>query len=336
MIDAPFTYRVEVYRDGVLLECAVASLGACFEDALWHGVLAGRFANDGSVPRLSAFPVWASSGPPAVKGFRLEAAGEVAGQYDLNAFAAQVQSVIRTLVSSKVLADKAQVEWRVVAVKEAAGDKPRFRSRLSRAPYPLRAGVLPEARSGELSVMFEPGVLDTIRQATVAAYPCEVAGLLVGELVFDPERRAVELTVRDQLPITAGAGGSSAGHFSFGPESFLSARRAAGELGSGAPCGWWHTHPPCKDCVSKPDCLADMVFFSADDHQVQASAFPATYAVALVAGKVRDQPAGDPGFRLYGWKRGSMVERELRIRGTAGGQRGESLAPMQREREVST
>ena len=336
MTDTPFTYCVEVYRDGVLLESAVASLGPCFEDALWHGILAGRFPNDGSVPRLSAVPLWASSGPPAVKGFRLETAGEAAGHYDLNAFAPRAQGVIRNLLLNKVLVDKEQVEWNVVAVAESTDDEPRFRSRLSRAPYPLQVGGLPGAQPDALSTVFEPAVLDAIRRGIVEAYPCEVAGLLVGDLVFDPARRAVELTVKDQLPVSAGAGGASGGHFSFGPESFRSARNAVDELENGVTCGWWHSHPPCKDCRAKPDCMADMVFFSADDMQVQASAFPATYAVALVGGKVRAQPAGNPGFRLYGWQRGSIVERELRVLGLADAQDGESLASAQRDEEVST
>lgn len=334
MNETPYTYSVEVHRDGALLERGVASLGPCLEDALWHGVLAGRFPNDGSVPQLSAVPLWASSGPPVVTGFRVEAAGETAGQYDLNAFAPQAQALIRNLLLNKVLVDKEEVEWNVIAIAESMDDKPRFRSRLSRAPYPLQVGVLPEALPGEVSAVFEPTVLDAIRRVIVAAYPCEVAGLLLGELVFDPERRAVELTVKNQLPITAGAGGASGGHFSFGPESFLSARRAVGSGEKGVPCGWFHSHPPCKDCAAKPDCLTDMVFFSADDMQVQASAFPASYAVALVGGKVRDRPATDPGFRLYGWQRGSIVERALRVTGTAGARRGKSLTAAEGEKEA--
>jgi proteasome lid subunit RPN8/RPN11 len=335
MADRSFTYCVEVYRDGVLLESAVASLGPCFEDALWRGVLAGRFPNDGSVPRLCAVPLWASPGPPAVKGFRLEAAGATVGEYDLNVFAPQAQSVIRNLLLNKVLLDKEQVEWSVVAA-ESPEDPPRFRSRLSRAPYPLRIGALAGASPGDVSIMFEPTVLDAIRDAVAAAYPCELAGLLVGELIFDPERHAVELTVKDQLTVTAGAGGSSSGHFSFGPESFLSARRAVDRLDNGVTCGWWHSHPPCKDCRAKPDCPADMVFFSTDDQQVMASAFPAAYALALVGGKVRDRPAGDPGFRLYAWQRGVVAERELLVRGATQARRDDSPASAERAREVRT
>jgi hypothetical protein len=109
------------------------------------------------------------------------------------------------------------------------------------------------------------------------------------------------------VAVPAGQGGASGAHFAFGAESFAAARRALAE-GPLACVGWYHSHPPCARCPENPGCAADFVFFSAADVQVHATAFPAGYMVALVAGKVRARPATDPGFRLYCWSEGAIGE----------------------------
>jgi len=72
--------------------------------------------------------------------------------------------------------------------------------------------------------------------------------------------------------------------------------------------GWHHEHVACADCALTPTCERDTIFFSSDDYAVHASAFPRAYHVALVAGKLRERPARDPGFRLYGWDCGEIRE----------------------------
>jgi hypothetical protein len=151
-------------------------------------------------------------------------------------------------------------------------------------------------------------------RTVVAAATVECAGLLVGHIVHDPERSAAALTITTQIPVPAGQGGASNTHFAFGPGSFRAAKQALNSFTNGCvSAGWWHSHPPCENCPQNPTCVADTVFFSPDDMQVHASAFSAAFAVALVAGKVRDRRALDPGFRLYGWQGGAIRERALRI-----------------------
>jgi hypothetical protein len=114
------------------------------------------------------------------------------------------------------------------------------------------------------------------------------------------------------VPLPAGRHGASNLHFAFGPESFRLAREMVARTANGAAAaGWWHSHPPCEKCPSQPACTADTVFFSLDDVRVHASAFQSAHMVGLVAGKVRDRPATDPGFRLFGWHNGTMVQRSL-------------------------
>jgi proteasome lid subunit RPN8/RPN11 len=186
---------------------------------------------------------------------------------------------------------------------------------MSRAPYPLRPGRLDDLPPGTFAVAIERNVLAAIRDRVLGAAAVERAGVLAGQLVHDRERGAALLEIRDQIAIEAGEGGASMTHFAFGANSFAAARRKIGELSEGVMvAGWWHSHPPCAECPRTPSCRAETIFFSADDAQVHAAAFPATYAVALVAGKLRDRPATDPGIALYAWSEGAVTEVPLRRR----------------------
>ncbi|MFQ5667697.1 MAG: hypothetical protein ACE5I7_14890 [Candidatus Binatia bacterium] len=314
MVDSLFTFTVEVRRGGQLLGAAVASLAPCVEDALFRGVLNGGLPNDGTVPAFTVAPVWAAPGPPAVAGVTLAHAGEPAGEYGLGPFAAKARAIIQDLLRRKVLKVGAHVEWSVIAAEQPPAPPPRFRARASRAPYPFEMGHLPKVTPGSFAVSVEPCVLRAIRKAVVTCFTAERAGLLVGSLVYDRDRAAAALAVTGQIPLAPAAGGASNIHFSLGPDSFRAAKKTLAEVANGASAvGWWHSHPPCAQCPMNPDCAADTVFFSPDDVQVHASAFSAAYMVALVAGKVRDRPAFDPGLRLYSWKDGAIIKRRLRV-----------------------
>jgi hypothetical protein len=84
--------------------------------------------------------------------------------------------------------------------------------------------------------------------------------------------------------------------------------------------------------MQQPRCEADSVFFSASDEWVHATAFPRAFMIALVAGKLQHLPARQPGFRLYGWESGRMVQRGFRILGLgADGFHGQADATAQEE-----
>jgi hypothetical protein len=136
----------------------------------------------------------------------------------------------------------------------------------------------------------------------------ESAALLLGTLLCDPRRSAARLLVQDEVELRAGRGGASQHHFCFDTSTFAGAREAARAKRDLVPVGWAHDHPACADCALRPACASDTIFFSSDDYAVHASAFPRAYQVALVAGKHRDRPARDPGFRLYGWSAGRICE----------------------------
>ncbi len=305
-----FEFRVGVRRNGALLRSGPASASPCVEHARWRAVLRGHCPNgEFAAPLLE--PVWARSGPPQVAGLRVTLSGTEPLIYAIGVFEARAHLLIRDLVREKQVKTDEVVEWEVEAIGVA--ERPaRFRGRAVRAPYPFRTARLDDVPEDSLAVVVERGVLREIRAQVLAAPATECAGVLAGTLTHDPARRAGRLTVTAQIPVTAGEGGTSRVHFAFGANSFSAARRALDAQGDGAiGAGWYHSHPPCADCPRTPACRVQTVFFSADDVQVHAAAFPSAYAVALVAGKLRDHPATAPGTSLYAWHEGKVAACDL-------------------------
>lgn len=318
-MSGPFAFSVGVHRQGALLRAAHASTVACLEDALWQGVLSGELRN-GDLPDMAIEPVWAEGGPPGVAGVRVVRPGAVTREYGLHVFEDRAHGIIRDLLKARELRADDVVEWAVEGMVEPAKPVPRFRGRTSRAPFPLRPGRLDDIPPGTLAVAIERDVLAAIRDRMLGAAAVECAGVLTGHLVHDRARGAARLEITGQVAVDAGERGASMTHFAFGANSFATARRMIAETGEGTmAAGWWHSHPPCADCPRNPSCQAATIFFSADDAQVHAAAFPAAYAVALVAGKLRDRPATDPGIALYAWSGATVQEVPLRrLAGDAG------------------
>jgi proteasome lid subunit RPN8/RPN11 len=312
-----FEFRVGVRRNGALLRSASASAGPCVEHARWRAVVLGQVPNGGFGSPLVE-PVWADSGPPQVAGLRLALEGSEPLTYGIGVFEARAHLVIRDLVREKTVRTDEVVEWEVEAI--GVPERPaRFRGRAVREPYPFRTGPLDDVPEASLAVVVERSVLREIRAQVLAAPAVECAGVLAGALTHDPARRAARLTIGAHIPVAAGDGGTSRVHFAFGVNSFSAARRALEARGGAAvAAGWYHSHPPCADCARNPECRVQTVFFSADDVQVHAAAFPSAYAVALVAGKLRDHPATAPGVSLYAWREGRVAACDLAAAGGDG------------------
>lgn len=330
MPESRLAFSVEVGRTGVRLGAAAAGIAACVEDAYFNAVLLGHLPNAGAIPDLIVSPTWAEGGPPHLAGLTLSDGNGLQAHYGLEVFAARARALIGDLLRERVVEANDSLHWSVIAAWEPVPSR-RLRARAVRAPYPFHTEELAHLQPGALAVELEPDVVAEIEARTAASSAVECAGLLVGRLSRDPERRAAALRITRQLPIAAGRRGASNVHFAFGPESFRSARERLASSGDGAiAAGWWHSHPPCEDCPRRQDCRADTVFFSADDVQVHASAFGAAYMIAAVAGKVRDRPAAEPGVRVFGWQSGVVVERPLAdlhaaLAGATAGERGHGI-----------
>ena len=309
-----FVYEIEVTREGEPVRVVPASVAACLEDGLFGAVISGRVANDGAVPPHALTPVWDAGGAPAVAALELRLGDAPARRYDAAVIAPQARACLAALLEEHAIEADDKVTWRLVAREKSVGAG-RFAARVSRAPWPLRAERLREGGAGELGIEIDRSVLTGLSADVAAADAIESAWLLAGTLCHDAERGTAALRVHASVGVEVGRGGASQHHFAFEPAAFVAARRAAAaQIGGMIPIGWAHSHPPCADCRSNAGCRVDTRFFSADDVEVHASAFTSPYMVGLVVGKVADQSATRPGFRLYGWRRAQVQERTYSVR----------------------
>jgi proteasome lid subunit RPN8/RPN11 len=315
--NAEVDFVIEVRRGAELLERERASLVACVEDARFREVLRGHIPNDGTAPPVAVAPCFKNGCAPEVEAFELRVADAQGERYDaMDVAAPQARALIRALLAEQRAQSGELLDWSVVA-RERAHEPAPFRVRASRAPYPLRDAALGDAPARSFRVDIQARVLREIRDAVSSAGTVERAGLLLGFLCHDRGREAAVLRVTHSVPLEAGSRGASELHFSLEPSSFVSAKRAVERSSDGAvPVGWVHSHPPCERCSENRACQAETVFFSAADVDVHASAFASPYMIALVAGKLRDLPADVPGFRLYGWERGRVVELGFTVSGS--------------------
>jgi hypothetical protein len=310
------TFAIEVQRgDGALVASVDASVSACVEDALFHGVQAGQLPNDGRLPALRLTPTWHETQRPAVTTLTIRLDGAPPRHYDRGVFAVQARALIHRLLREGKVAEGELLHWRVVAREDDDEDGHRC-SRTTRAPFPFEPAALPGLPRGAFEICFEARVLRHLRERVRAARTVERAELLLGRVAHDRERQALELRVVDAVPLAPGRGGSSNAHFAFDPRSFVAARRASEARGDGVrPVGWHHNHNPCAACLETPGCKVNWVFFSDSDREVHTSAFSRPLMVALVGGKVGHLPATQPGFRLYGWRNAHVIERSFRVVG---------------------
>lgn len=307
-----FEFSVVVSRDGEPVGSGLVSLGPCIEDALFHGVLSGGIPNDGTVPPFEILPRWKNEQDRSIEALALSFEGIPVRSYERRMFEAQARGVITALLVEKRLRKEDLVRWEVIAREPSASPRAGPTVRLRRSPYPLVQRALTHVPPDSFAIEIEASALAEIRRKVVEAGTVECAGLLVGEVFHDSVRRAGALHAGRSVDMKVGHGGASIRHFALDPGSFLSARDELAASGDGeVPVGWYHSHPQCAACEESSKCPASTVFLSTDDITVHMTAFSAPYMVALVAGKVPDLPATQPGFRLYSWQRGLVAEHAL-------------------------
>jgi hypothetical protein len=315
-------FSIEVRRDGKFIADRMASISSCTEAALFAEILAGRVANDGSMPSFIATPIWtgpspeppeAEPNPPAVEALELRCNDGPVHRYDRAVFAAQAGAFISDLVASKQLEAGDPVVWSVTACEDES-PAARFSARVTRDPLPLADAHLPDLSPGEVAAQLDASLLELLSQGFRESGPIERAWLLVGSVEHDSKQGAALIHGVTAVAVAQGRGGASQTHFAFEPGPFVEAReRAYREFDGLVPIGWAHTHPPCEACPQNPACPSDTRFFSAADVEVHTSAFPSAFMVALVVGKVGAAPATEPGFRLYGWRDAQMTEITYRV-----------------------
>jgi hypothetical protein len=291
-----------------VLGCAPAALGPFLEDAAFRGVLAGRLPNDGRAPHFELELRLAGPARDRIESIALHQSGEAVLRYPWTAFGSQARCLVEQLIAQRRLAPGESARWRV---RPAPGSPRRPRARLRAAPYPLHEAAL-GAGAGELDVVIAAAVLEARRARLLGGGGVESAALLLGEVERDSSTGAARVRVLEQIELVVGRAGASSTHFALDAGSFAAAAQAARTRPGKVCVGWFHDHPACAGCALSPGCARDTVFFSTEDYAVHASAFGRAYQVALVAGKLGDRPASEPGFRLYGWSGGQIAELPFR------------------------
>jgi hypothetical protein len=142
----------------------------------------------------------------------------------------------------------------------------------------------------------------------------EVGGFLLGHLRRDGETDGLFLEVTCHVPAEdTEATGTSV---TFTPATWARAREVVELRGEGEIfAGWVHSHPFrfCEQCPvpAPPECVAKVLFFSADDDFLMGLAFPRPFMVGLqTAVEPRlERALGHLPVRLYGWRDGEVVPR---------------------------
>lgn len=325
MIESGFRFSLVIADGGgsVVHREEVQDFQPCVEDLLFSGVIGGVLPNDGHRPPARLEPLWHSEAKGRVTGVRVELP-PLRKVYRIGIFRAHVWAL---LVERKLLGEETGPEsrfvWWVEATEACAPERGRrFRTSLSRQPYPIRRTALGAFGIGErpgagqgVALYVRQDVLAALREETARALEAERADILTGHVVQEAVGH-VAVVVTGRAPVQTGAGASRA-HFTFSPLTFVAAHQALDARADGSTIvGWHHSHPPpCgRPCLfNVPPCRTGMLFFSPDDHQVHRASFPAPYMLALVTGKEADRRADDPGIRAYAWRDGAIAEHEFTV-----------------------
>lgn len=317
---------IAIYAGDDEVDRTAASLALLREDTRLRSVVAGVTPNDGSMPELEVIPCWSDTGAPAIDALVLRGGG-IEERYRATAFESAARRRMVKVAAERGV-DPTALAWRLEghpSESEGANGRGNDRAidcpegRLTRHPYPLYIGRLAPLPGSPLhSVRVDETVQVAARRHLLDCRAVEVGALLLGSLCFDPELRRIEAHVTEYLPLEPSTEtGASSGHFGFGVETFRKAKAAIARANEGGDAstrgtrvvlGWSHTHLPCASCFATSECRNDTIFFSDDDCNVQASAFSLPYQCATVFGKLGDRPAIEPGFRIYGWRRGEIAE----------------------------
>ncbi len=176
----------------------------------------------------------------------------------------------------------------------------------------------------QIAVFVPREMIEETVQRMVRAGGEETGGILIGHLHRDPGRRQLFLEVTAQIP--AQHARQELTRLTFTPETWTAVDAALALRGKGEiQLGWWHSHPAshwCDDCPpeTRRRCKTAGApsgdFFSAHDVALHRTVFPRAYSIALVLSDGCGN-AGDPTWRLFGWRYGMVMARGFHLLGTA-------------------
>lgn len=268
-------------------------------------------------------PVWSEElGPPHCSGIRV-----MESEFSSDYFLELAQRRAAEYVATGDLARGDSYRYRVRAFPAQAGDaspdlrmEPPVSFGVEALPEPIPLGecrlddfLARSERIGEqdafdVPVFIAEEVLSEVSALAEQAGELETGGALVGLLHRDALLPEVFVEITAQIPARhAEARGAS---FAFTPETWAAADAAiALRGGRELMLAWWHSHPNfCRDCPEerRSACAFGRPFFSSEDRHLQRTCFPQAWQLGLL---VSDLPAIGFTPALFGWRKGSIVER---------------------------
>jgi len=347
-ISADYTFTLEIrdpHTGNILRQEDLGSLAKFGEHGLFEAICRGDLPPHayGKMERAVATPLWPDEKlKPYLKGIVLtfeaaDSACPVTRVYSILDFCGKAQNLGQSLINQGMLKPNETITYRISAapgghdgVSGMAGFRSRLKSKVVGVNKPLVVARpvdvfgTSESTPGELfDVYLMKPVLDAVMHQAREARKKERASFLSGYLGCDPDSGRVFLAVTDAVPAEAGTQ-STCTSFSFSGETFMEAEKyIAQHRGAHESCvGWEHNHTYCLGCPKSAQCSASTVFWSTDDMQVQASAFPGPHQVALVIGlehgKSRDSGKPSYAVKMYGWRNLGMYERKFVVVDTGG------------------
>jgi len=181
-----------------------------------------------------------------------------------------------------------------------------------------------EPTYADLPVLVDRGVLEEAVDEAKADPEREIGGFLLGRLMRDEKSNEVFVVVTG-LVSAGGTTESSGTSVTFTPASFAQIRNIIKLRGSDEMViGWYHSHPfkLCQECPlpTPPECIAKVLFYSADDVHLMETTFEQPFMVGLLAAvEPRIEAAvGHLPVKLYGWRCGEIKERGFEVVGAPG------------------
>lgn len=173
-------------------------------------------------------------------------------------------------------------------------------------------------RPEDLPVFVPRRVLEETVEEARRASEREVGGVLLGHLRREEDSGKLFLEITCQVPAEhTEATGTSV---TFTPATWARVRDVVELRGEGEIiAGWVHSHPFrfCPECPlpTPADCLAKVVFYSADDEFLMEQIFARPFMVGLLtAVEPRlEQALGHLPVRLYGWRQGEIHPRGFEV-----------------------
>jgi len=168
--------------------------------------------------------------------------------------------------------------------------------------------------SGDLPVFVPQRVLDQITILSRGAGAKETGGILLGFLHRDATISDMFVEVTDQ--VHARHTEADLTKLTFTSETWTDVQAAIDiRRKREIMVGWWHSHPVrewCRDCARERQqvCRMSSDFFSAHDHALHRTVFPAAYSIALVA---NDLPNDEVTFSAFGWREALIEPRGFHV-----------------------